>query len=508
MPATSTTVSANAATKLPKNAAVFLPVAVDGKTVSLDGDLDLLDDDLRDAAQRLVDEGLAGGKATQHAADVVDGTRLILVGTGKKPGELTKPRDILRYAGQVARLAKAHEATKVAVVPPTGASAELLTSGFVLASFDFREHKGTATKDDASRDVKLTVLGGDKKLVQRGLDLALAQNYARTVATRPGNDINPPSLAKEAQKMAKELALSFRVLDHKEADKLGMGGLVGVGQGSDSPPKMIVLGHNYEVAVSGKKKAKKLQKQPLLAIGKAITFDTGGISIKPSAGMESMVFDKCGGMAVLGFMAACAMTNLDRPVVGILAAAENMPSGTAYRPGDILKMHNGVTVEVTNTDAEGRLVLADALSWGIETYQPAACVDLATLTGAAVVALGTSRAGAWSNDDTLFEVLDDASASCGEMIWRMPLGDEYRQALKSNAADLVNSPGRWGGCDTAAEFLHHFVPGNVAGTSEIPWCHLDIAPTADTEKDDAPFAIGATGFGVRTLVAWAERFGR
>ncbi|MEM7809104.1 MAG: leucyl aminopeptidase, partial [Planctomycetota bacterium] len=447
---------------------------------------------------------LATGKAGSAAPGLAGKTKLLLIGTGKKPGELTAPRDILAFGGTAARLARKHELTKLALALPTSASAELVTSGFVLASFDFREHKGSATKKDTLGNAKLTVLTDDKKGVARGLNLGLATNYARTVAHRPGNDINPPSLAREAQKMAKELGLSCRVIDHKEAQKLGMGGLVGVGQGSEAPPKMIVLGYYADVATSGKRKAKKPAKAPLLAVGKAITFDTGGISIKPAGGMQQMVFDKCGGMAVLGFMAACAMVGVKRPVIGILAAAENMPSGRAYRPGDILDMYNGVTVEVTNTDAEGRLVLADALSWGIETYKPSACVDLATLTGAAVVALGTSRAGAWSNDDALFEQLDSASKSAGEMIWRMPLGDDYREPLKSSVADIMNSPGRWGGCDTAAEFLHHFVPGNITGGDEVPWCHLDIAPTADTEKDDVPFAKGATGFGVRTLFNWAE----
>src|SRR5690606_24985298 len=198
--------------------------------------------------------------------------------------------------------------------------------------------------------------------------------------------------------------------------------------------------------------------KPLLVVGKAITFDTGGISIKPAANMGSMVFDKCGGMAVLGLMAAVAQLKVARPVVGILAAAENMPGPDAYRPGDILRMYNGVTVEVTNTDAEGRLVLADALAWGIETYKPAACVDLATLTGACVVALGTTRAGAWCNDDAFFGTLSSAAGSAGEKLWRMPLGDDYREMLKATSADVVNSPGRQGGSNTAAEFLHHFIP--------------------------------------------------
>ncbi len=423
MPATSTNVDTAAATKLPKQGALAVAACRDDDVVSICGDVDSLPEDVSDALTQLVEDGSATGETGNVASAVVGKLRLLVVGVGKAP---TTPRAVQTFAGNAARAARASKADRVAVLPPADEHVEATATGYVLACFDFREHKGTATKSKPFPQTKLTVLTKDKASVDRGSKLGLATNYARTIATRPGNDINPPSLAKEAQLMAKELGLSCRILDHKEAQKLGMGGLVAVGQGSESPPKMIVLGHSYDVG-TGKKKAKKPKQAPLLAVGKAITFDTGGISIKPSSGMQSMVFDKCGGMAVLGFMAACAMLDLDRPVIGILAAAENMPGGRAYRPGDILDMHNGVTVEITNTDAEGRLVLADALSWGIETYQPAACVDLATLTGAAVVALGTTRAGAWSNDDGLFAQLDEASKSTGEMLWRMPLGDDYRE---------------------------------------------------------------------------------
>ncbi|MEL7239628.1 MAG: hypothetical protein AAGK78_12275, partial [Planctomycetota bacterium] len=253
----------------------------------------------------------------------------------------------------------------------------------------------------------------------------------------------------------------------------------------------------------GKGKGKS-KKAPLLVVGKSITFDTGGLSLKPTAGMVSMMLDKCGGMAVLGMMAALAELGTKRHVVGILSAAENAVSSTSYRPGDILKMYNGVTVEITNTDAEGRLVLADALTYGIETFQPQACVNLATLTGGCVVALGHHRAGAWSNDDELWQQLSSAGERAGEKMWRMPLGDDYRDMLKSHVADILNSPGRYASCDTAAEFLHHFIPGNVEGKDETPWCHLDIAGTASTDKATSLFSRGATGFGVRTLVEWAE----
>ena len=259
----------------------------------------------------------------------------------------------------------------------------------------------------------------------------------------------------------------------------------------------------------------------MLVVGKAITFDTGGISIKPADRMGRMIYDKCGGMAVLGLMAAVARLQLPVRVVGILASAENHISDTAYRPGDILRMYNGVTVEVTNTDAEGRLVLADALAWGVETYQPSAVVDLATLTGGVVVALGKTMAGVMSNSDELVEELSDAAELTGEKIWRLPVGDDQRDYIKSDHADIVNSGGREGHPLQGGAFLSFFVPweaggkagekgdkpaGKAKGGREekpfVPWAHLDIAGVADSEKDLPLYAKGATGWGVRTLLEW------
>ena len=464
----------------------------------------------RGAAAGLLKDGTLTGKANETGSATVNGRRVIVVGVGK--GEPDK----LRAAAAVgAKQAKRFKQRDVAVVAPDGAAAsEAITTGFLLGAFEYREYRGAAARQkeaDAFGKVKLTIVGGDKAAVARGEAVALGQNYARTIASRPGNDINPPSLAAEAQRLGRAAGLKVTVLDEKQTAKLGMGGLIGVGQGSGKPPRMIVL--EYRPAASGGARGGKGAKgakrggagggpAPLMAVGKAITFDTGGISIKPAAGMGSMIYDKCGGMAVLGLMAAVSRLKPGRPVVGIIASAENMPGPDAYRPGDILRMYNGVTVDITNTDAEGRLVLADALAWGIETYKPAGVVDLATLTGACVVALGTTRAGAWCNNEAFWQTLSRAAERSGEKLWRMPLGDDYREPLKATAADIVNSPGRDGGSNTAAEFLHHFIPGNVDGQPEVPWCHLDIAGVADTEKDTPLYAKGATGFGVRTLVEW------
>jgi len=252
---------------------------------------------------------------------------------------------------------------------------------------------------------------------------------------------------------------------------------------------MIVLEHKG----SGKKKS-----APVLVVGKAITFDTGGISIKPAEKMGKMVFDKCGAMAVLGLMYAVTKLKLPIGVVGILSSAENHISESAYRPGDIIRMYNGVTVEVTNTDAEGRLVLGDALSWGIETYKPSAVLDLATLTGGVVVALGKTMAGVMGNSNSLFNELQAAADRAGEKIWRLPIGDDQRELMKSDFADIVNSGPREAHPLQGGAFLSYFIPQD----NSVPWMHLDIAGVADTEKELPYYAKGATGWGVRTLVEW------
>jgi leucyl aminopeptidase len=366
---------------------------------------------------------------------------------------------------------------------------------------------GSQKKDEEkpAGPVTLTLVGADgaaiKRGAQRGRIIADGQNFARTIASRPGNDINPPTLAAAAKQLAKETGLGLRVLDEKQMAKLGMGGILAVGRASATPPRMIVLEHR--VAGGGSKGAKKgrgaAASVPLLVVGKSITFDTGGISIKSADKMGRMIFDKCGGMAVLGFMYAVAKLKLDVPVVGILSSAENTLGGQAYRPGDILRMYNGVTVEVTNTDAEGRLVLGDALAWGIETYKPSEVVDLATLTGGVVVALGSTMAGAMSNSDALVGELQRASEVAGEKFWRLPLNDDHRDYIKSNHADIVNSGGREGHPLQGGAFLSFFVPRD----NSVPWVHLDIAGVADTDKDLPYYEKGATGWGVRTLVEWA-----
>ncbi|MEN7973392.1 MAG: leucyl aminopeptidase [Verrucomicrobiota bacterium] len=306
------------------------------------------------------------------------------------------------------------------------------------------------------------------------------------LANLPGNEAPPAKIADWAKSMAKKNGLSCQVLGKTELEKKGCGAILSVAQGSAQDAKMIILKH-----AGTDKKAK-----PVVLVGKTVTFDSGGISLKPGKGMGWMRYDKCGGMAVLAAMQMVARMNVKTPVVGILGAAENMPGSTATRPGDIIKAHNGKTIEVLNTDAEGRLVLADALGLAAG-MKPAAIVDLATLTGACIVALGHSAAAVLGNDQKLIDKLIDSGATAGERLWQLPLYKDYSDDMKSDFADLSNLCKSGGaGTATAAAFLQEFVP------KDVPWAHLDIAGTAWYESAKPHQAPGATLFGARLLAQW------
>ena len=491
----------------------------------------------------LLESGAVRGKSNEVTVQVIPGRkprRLVVIGLAD-PKQFSV--ECLREGGAtLAKAAARHRLRSVAVFPPDvpealpaipGAAKNAnameagfaaLTEGLVLGSFDFDEYHGAANKSadkepQAATRFTIIVDRTSAKTIEPILDrarvIAEAQNFARTIASRPGNNINPPSLANVAQDLAREVGLTCRILDEKEMNRLGMGGILAVGAGSShTPPRMVVL--EYKGSAFGVHRSQKPRGtrsfgnrqsaigNPVLVVGKSITFDSGGISIKPAEKMGRMIFDKSGGMAVLGLMYAVAKLKPPVGVVGILAAAENILSETSYRPGDILRMYNGVTVEVTNTDAEGRLVLGDALAWGIETYKPAAVVDLATLTGGVVIALGKAMAGVMSNDDALVRELTDASEAAGERIWRLPIWEEHRELMKSDPADIVNAgPSRDASPLQGGAFLSYFVPWQ--GKDAIPWAHLDIAGVADTEKELPLYAKGATGWGVRTLVEWVRR---
>jgi leucyl aminopeptidase len=305
----------------------------------------------------------------------------------------------------------------------------------------------------------------------RGQAVAAGVTLARECANLPGNHGTPSHLASEAKKLGKEFGLKVEVFDRKQIEKLGMGSFLAVAQGSDEPPRFIVM--RYEGAAASK--------APIVLVGKGITFDSGGISLKPGGEMDEMKFDMGGAASVLGTMRAIAQLKPRLNLVGLIAACENMPSGRALKPGDVIKSLSGQTIEVLNTDAEGRLILCDALTYA-ERFKPAAVVDIATLTGACVVALGHHHSGLFTADDKLAEQLLAASRTALDPAWRMPLDEEYDESLKSNFADMANIGGRAGGAITAAMFLKRY-------TAKYPWAHLDIAGTA--WKGGA--AKGATG---------------
>jgi leucyl aminopeptidase len=362
------------------------------------------------------------------------------------------------------------------------------TEGAVLGQYTFQDFKKKAPAMESVRlIVKQPDLGPARKAARRGEITGAAANLARQVGNQPGNLLYPGTLAAECRRVATREKLKITVLDEKQLERGGFGGLLAVGAGSARPPRLIVLRHE----------GGRAGEAPIALVGKAITFDTGGISIKQAEKMEEMIFDKCGGMAVLGAMAGIARLKLKRNVTGIIASAENMPSAAAYRPGDIVKIYDGTYVEVINTDAEGRMVLADAIAYARKDCGASAVVDLATLTGACVVALGEYAAGLWSTSESLRAGLLAASEKTGERLWPMPLYEEYTEQIRSDVAAIKNTGGRAGGACTAAAFLKTFA-------GETAWAHLDIAPVAYSTKGRPELSRGATGFGTRLLIELVE----
>lgn len=409
-------------------------------------------------------------------------------------------------AGKVARL-RLHLAECLDHKLDLEHAGRVVGEGLSLGQFSFDEFKGAARNNKNGKTngngnggptaLQVQADGALAKGLQHALTVGQSVNVARRLAATPPNVANPAYLARHCRQLAKQVGLRCSVIDHRAAGRLGMGGLLAVGAGGSTPPALIALEH---------KPARARNKAPLLLVGKAVTFDTGGYSIKPAQGMESMKYDKCGGMAVIGAMHAIARLKLPVHVVGLIAAAENMVDTRAYRPSDILTFSNGVTVEVTNTDAEGRLVLGDALAYGTRTYKPAAVVDLATLTGGVVIALGSACAGCFCADTTLRSHLFDAGDHTGERLWHLPLWREHRDMLKSNHADIVNSAAvREAHPIQGAAFLSYFIePDGKTKLPTLPWAHLDIAGVAEAKGDTALHARGPTGYGVRLLVRAVE----
>jgi leucyl aminopeptidase len=434
--------------------------------------------------------------------------RILLVGLGREAE--VDAEAVRRAAGITVGATAGRRGASVALVAPfvrklrPAALAQALSEGAILAGYRYDTYH---TRNDEGRpavsSVALVFDGAAAARAARpgrdaGVVLGESQNLARDLSNAPANALPPAALAHEGERVAKEVGLTCQVLDVAELKRRKLGAILAVGQGSQNPPRMIVLEHRPRgVARSpGKGRSKKASERrvpKICLIGKGITFDSGGISIKPGAGMHEMKHDMSGGAAVIGALRAAALLKLPLHVIGIVAAAENMPSGAAYRPGDVVTAGSGKTIEVLNTDAEGRLVLADALHLARTDHTPDALIDLATLTGACVVALGKWCSGLFGNNRRLVERLRQAGEATAERVWPMPLWEEHREHIRGDVADLKNTGGRDGGSLTAAAFLWSFV-------GETPWVHLDIAGTAYTEKPGPYQPRGATGVGVRLLL--------
>ncbi|HEY1721650.1 MAG TPA: leucyl aminopeptidase [Magnetospirillaceae bacterium] len=419
--------------------------------------------------------------------------RLVLIGLGD-------PKKLDAYAVEgfggaaIAALLTSGE-TDVAILAeaPQGSPlrpdkfAARVAHGAKLRAYRFDKYRTKEKKEEKPSVRELSILssaGANAKTAYAPLD-ALAEGVylTRNLASEPPNILYPESLAAEAKKLA-ALGVTVEVLGVKEMQKLGMGALLGVGQGSSKDSRLVVMQWKKGGA-----------EPPIAVVGKGVTFDTGGISIKPAGGMEDMKWDMGGAGVTIGLMKALALRKAKANVIGVAGLVENMPDGNAQRPGDVVTTMSGQTVEVINTDAEGRLVLADAIWYTIDRFKPKAVIDLATLTGAIIIALGELYAGLFSNDDTLASRIIAAGETVGEPLWRMPIHDVYDKMLKSEIADMKNvSDGRGAGSSTAAMFIKRF-------TQDVKWAHLDIAGVTWSKKDSAVVPKGATAFGVRTLDA-------
>jgi len=441
-------------------------------------------------------KGKSGQMVSIYAPHNLGVDRLVIAGLGKADELKTKSYETL--GGKLyATLAKGHDSTVALILDEVeGCGVDVaersarVALGAKLRSFRFDKYR-TKEKKDAKPTLKALRLLAEEGTKARDLfneydKVAEGVFFTRNLVSEPANVIYPASLAKEAKGL-KELGVEVTVLGEKEMKKLGMGALLGVGQGSERESKLVVMEWN------GLPKGKKQDGGPVAFVGKGVTFDSGGISIKPSAGMEDMKWDMGGSGVVLGLMKALAGRKAKAHVVGIVGLVENMPSGSAQRPGDIVTSMSGQTIEVLNTDAEGRLVLADALWYCQETYKPKIVVDLATLTGAIMVSLGNTIAGLFSNDDELADDLFACGEAVNEKLWRMPMGDDFDKMINSDAADMKNIGGRWGGSITAAQFLKRFVQ------EKVKWAHLDIAGVTWSSADKPTVPKGGTGFGVRLL---------
>src|SRR5574341_1130742 len=464
-----------------------------------DGATGAIDKVLGGAIRDLVAGGDFTGKAKTTAVlysrGALPASRIILVGLGKQDRfNLDKIREASAAAVQKARSLGAKRAATIVHGAGVGGlspdrSAQAVVEGALLGLYEFRELKSEKSEPPLEELTLVEFDAGKIAPVEAGARagqvIAESANFTRDLVNQPPNICTPEYMAAKAEQIAAAYGLAYKALDMGQMRELGMGALLAVTSASHNSPRFIVL--EYRPPGSG-------DTPPVVLVGKGITFDSGGLSIKTGADMPEMKSDMAGGAAVLGAMRAVAELKPPRPVVGLVPATENVIGGSGFRPADVLRASNGKTIEIISTDAEGRLILADALVYA-GRYKPAAVIDLATLTGACVIALGEHMAaGMFGSDDGLRERIQRASEASGERVWPLPLYEEYRERINSDVADMKNSTGnRYAGIGVSAAFLKEFAEG-------YPWVHLDIAPTAYLNKANSPWPKGATGFGVRLLV--------
>jgi leucyl aminopeptidase len=470
-----------------------LAIAFHEEAVNVTGDVAKLDEKLSGVISELIEETEFKGSAGSSAVTRVGGgsqiRKIIVLGLGKAEDS---PLENWRLAAATAAKVAQKERCKTLGLGlnlwnnDASNTTQAMVEGVALGL-----HKDTRFKSDPEEkksfleQVDLLGLSGQEDAIRRGQQIASGVILARELVSAPANQVTPVTMAETAQQLASEYGLSLEILEKEDCEKLGMGSFLGVAQASDLPPKFVHL--SYQPQGTPRRK--------IAIVGKGLTFDSGGLNLKPSgSGIETMKMDMGGAATTFGTAKAIAQLKPDVEVHFISAVTENMISGRAMRPGDILTASNGKTIEVNNTDAEGRLTLADALVY-TEKLEVDAIVDLATLTGACLIALGEDIAGFWSNDDTLAEQLRQAASNAGEKLWQMPLEEKYFEGMKSPIADMKNAGPRAGGAITAALFLKQFV-------EKTPWAHIDIAGAAWTDKEKEYTGAGGTGYGVRTLVNW------
>lgn len=426
--------------------------------------------------------------------------RILVIGLGKRKGfSLHNLREAMGIVAKKADALKIKNVTaeivgKSAIRKPIESVLENMAIGFSLGGYKFLDYKTGENNDDLKINLEILVEGhiyvAQKRALEKGISVADSVRLSRDLANHPGNVATPTYLAKTAREIGKLGGMNVTVIDKKDFKKMGLGAIAGVAQGSDETAKMIIMEYKTE-----KKTAKTLG-----LVGKGLTFDSGGISLKPGAKMDQMKFDMCGSATVLGIMNAVAHLNPEVNVIAVIGAAENMPSGKAYKPGDILKAYNGKTIEVLNTDAEGRIVLADALSYITKNFHLDALVDFATLTGAVISCLGHEAAAVMGTESSFVKRLLKSGENSGDRLWELPLWDDFCEDTKSKIADVKNIGSRGAGTIMGGAFLKEFVE------SDVPWAHIDIAGVAWDSKEKPHIPKGPSGFGVRLILDLIDNF--